>query len=220
MLSVDGLKVEIGPVPILRQVNLAILPGAMCGLIGRNGAGKTTLLRAVMGLLQAQAGSVRFAGEELLSRRGFDRARLGIGYMPEDRKLVPALTAEENVLLPAWATGIADHQARLARIYDLIPELREFRERPSMSLSGGQQKMVALARALMAGNRLLLLDEPTEGIAPILARRMVDVLAKLKAEGRSVLVAESNDTHLLGLLDRTYVIERGNVRCQEDATVG
>jgi branched-chain amino acid transport system ATP-binding protein len=220
MLSVDGLDVAIGPVPILRQVALAVPPGAMCGLIGRNGAGKTTLLRAVMGLLPAQSGSVRVAGEEMLSRRGFARARLGIGYMPEDRKLVPALTAEENVLLPAWATGIADHRARLARIYDLIPELREFRDRPSTSLSGGQQKMVALGRALMVGERLLLLDEPTEGIAPILARRMVDVLANLKAEGRSVLVAESNDTHLLGLLDRTYVIERGNVRCQEEATVG
>ena len=217
MLDVEGLEVAIGPVPVLRGVDLVVPGGAMCGLIGRNGAGKTTLLRAVMGLLKAQAGRVGFEARDLLPLPGFERARLGIGYMPEDRKLIPALTAEENVMLPVWSTGIADAAGRLDWIYRLMPEVREFRGRPSSSLSGGQQKLVALARALMAGRRLLLLDEPTEGIAPVLARRIVDVLSDLKREGLPVLIAESNDTHLHGLLDRTYVIERGSVRPREEA---
>ena len=217
MLSVEGLEVSIGAVPILRGVDLHVPTGAMCGLIGRNGAGKTTLMRAVMGLLKAHAGKVDFEGADVLRQPGYERARLGFGYMPEDRKLVPALTAEENVMLPVWSTGIADPTERLDWIYRLMPEVKEFRSRPSTSLSGGQQKLVALARALMAGRRLLLLDEPTEGIAPVLARRIVDVLADLKREGLSVLVAESNDTHLQGLLDRTYVIERGSVQLRGEA---
>ena len=217
MLAVEGLEVAIGAVPILRGVDLQVPTGAMCGLIGRNGAGKTTLMRAVMGLLKAHAGKVDFEGADVLRQPGYERARLGFGYMPEDRKLVPALTAEENVMLPVWSTGIADPTERLDWIYRLMPEVKEFRSRPSTSLSGGQQKLVALARALMAGRRLLLLDEPTEGIAPVLARRIVDVLADLKREGLSVLVAESNDTHLQGLLDRTYVIERGSVQLRGEA---
>jgi len=218
MLAVEGLGVAIGAVPILRGVDLQVPTGAMCGLIGRNGAGKTTLMRAVMGLLRAQAGTAVFEGDDMLRRPGYERARLGFGYMPEDRKLVPALTAEENIMLPVWSTGIVDPGERLDWIYRLMPEVKEFRSRPSTSLSGGQQKLVALARALMVGRRLLLLDEPTEGIAPVLARRIVDVLSDLKREGLSVLVAESNDTHLRGLLDRTYVIERGSVQLREEAT--
>lgn len=218
MLAVEALEVSFGPVPILRGVDLQVPSGAMCGLIGRNGAGKTTLMRAVMGLLKAQAGRVAFDGDEVLQRPGYERARIGFGYMPEDRKLIPALTAEENVMLPVWSTGIEDAARRLDWIYGLMPEVKEFRSRPSTSLSGGQQKLVALARALMVGRRLLLLDEPTEGIAPVLARRIVDVLSDLKREGMSVLVAESNDTHLHGLLDRTYVIERGSIQLQEEAT--
>jgi branched-chain amino acid transport system ATP-binding protein len=218
MLAVEGLDVSIGAVPILRGVDLQVPTGAMCGLIGRNGAGKTTLMRAVMGLLKTQSGRLAFEQDDLLPRPGFERARLGVGYMPEDRKLVPALTAEENVMLPVWSTGIENAAERLEWVYGLMPEVKEFRSRPSTSLSGGQQKLVALARALMVGRRLLLLDEPTEGIAPVLARRIVDVLSDLKREGMSVLVAESNDTHLHGLLDRTYVIERGSVRLREEAS--
>ena len=174
-------------------------------------------MRAVMGLLKSKAGSIGFDHHDLVAVQDFQRAHMGIGYMPEDRKLVPALTAEENILLPVWSTGIADPEHRLEWIYGLIPEAKEFRARPSMSLSGGQQKMVALSRALMVGERLLLLDEPTEGIAPVLTRRMIEVLSDLKREGLSVLIAESNDTHLRGLLDRTYVIERGSVQQQASA---
>lgn len=211
MLEVKGLDVDIGVVPVLRGIELGVPTGAMCGLIGRNGAGKTTLVRSIMGALRARAGHIRFDGNDLTTEPGHRRAPLGIGYMPEDRRLVPDLTAEENILVPVWATGAAGYQKRLDWIYALIPEVAAFRERNATELSGGQQKMVALARALVVGTRLLLLDEPTEGIAPVLARRFVEILRGLKAEGESVLIAESNDKHIAGLLDRSYVIERGSV---------
>lgn len=212
MLELQGVDVDIGLVPVLRGIELGVPSGSMCGLIGRNGAGKTTLMRSVMGALRARGGKITFDERDLGAEPGHRRAHLGIGYMPEDRRLVPDLTAEENILVPVWATGASDYQKRLDWIYELIPEVAAFRSRPATELSGGQQKMVALARALIVGTKLLLLDEPTEGIAPVLARRFVDILRDLKSEGESVLVAESNDKHLHGLLDRSYVIERGSVK--------
>lgn len=211
MLEVKDLDVDIGVVPVLRGVALGVPTGQMCGLIGRNGAGKTTLMRSVMGALRARAGSIQFGDRDVTAEPGHRRAHLGIGYMPEDRRLVPDLTAEDNILVPVWATRRTDYQTRLEWIYGLIPEVAAFRMRNATELSGGQQKMVALARALIVGTKLLLLDEPTEGIAPVLARRFVEILRNLKAEGESVLVAESNDKHIAGLLDRSYVIERGSI---------
>jgi branched-chain amino acid transport system ATP-binding protein len=211
MLDVSGLTVDIGPVNILRDVSLRLESKQMVGFIGRNGAGKTTFLRAMLGLLKANSGKIEFDGTELLALPAHKRAGLGIGYMPEDRKLVPNLTVEENIKTPVWSVGIDDWEARLEWIYTLIPEAIEFRHRPSTSLSGGQQKLAALARALMVGNRMLLLDEPSEGIAPALAKRMSDILANLKAEGVSILIAESNTQHCADLLDSMYVVERGSV---------
>lgn len=211
MLTIESLDVDIGNIPILRQIQLALEDGEIVGLIGRNGAGKTTLMRSVMGLLPSKAGAITFGDTGLQTMPGHRRAHLGIGYMPEDRRLVPEMTAEQNILVPVWSTGIPDYQDRLQWIYNIIPECLEFRGRAATALSGGQQKMVALARALMVGQRLLLLDEPTEGIAPVLALRMVEILADLKKEGVSILIAESNDAHIAELLDRTYVIERGSL---------
>ncbi|MBT6311807.1 MAG: ATP-binding cassette domain-containing protein [Alphaproteobacteria bacterium] len=211
MLEVNGLSVDIGPVNILRDVSLRLESKQMVGFIGRNGAGKTTFLRAVMGLLKAKAGTISLDDTELLALPAHHRAGLGIGYMPEDRKLVPNLTVEENIKTPVWSVGVENWEARLEWIYTLIPEAVEFRHRPSTSLSGGQQKLAALARALMVGNRMLLLDEPSEGIAPALAKRMSDILANLKAEGVSILIAESNTQHCADLLDSMYVVERGSV---------
>ncbi|MFN0300013.1 MAG: ABC transporter ATP-binding protein [Burkholderiales bacterium] len=211
MLKVEGLAVDIGPTQILRDINLEVPSGTMCGLIGRNGAGKTTLMRAVMGALKARSGRVSFDGADLGSEAPHRRAHLGIGFMPEDRRLVPALTAEENILLPTWSTGTKDAAERLQWIYDLMPEVKAFRARGSTELSGGQQKFVAFARALMAGTRLLMLDEPSEGIAPVFAQRMVEIMSDLKKKGESVLVAESNDIHIAPLLDRKFVIERGSI---------
>ena len=211
MLKVDSLDVNIGATPVLRGVTLEVPSGTMCGLIGRNGAGKTTFMRAVIGALKIQAGSLEFDGENLGDMAAHQRAHLGMGFMPEDRRLVPQLTAEENILLPTWTTRMRGSAERLERIYTLMPEVEEFRNRGATELSGGQQKFVAFARALMVGTKILLLDEPSEGIAPVFAQRMVEILANLKDEGESVLVAESNDKHIRELLDDSYIIERGSI---------
>ena len=211
MLSVAGLDVSIQSVRILRGVGLEVKAGQLAGLIGRNGAGKTTLMRSLMGLLPPSAGRIALDGRPLAGIPPHQRARLGIGYMPEDRRVIPQLTVEENVLLPAWAAGAGDGGTRLARIQEMIPEVRALGERRGLQLSGGQQKLVALARALLAGTKVLLLDEPFEGVAPVLARRLAEVIALLKREGRAVLLSESDLTHSRDLLDVVFRIDRGAV---------
>ncbi len=212
-LEIKGLDVAIGATGIIRGADLALRPGTVNGLIGRNGAGKTTLLRAVMGFLSPRGGSIRLGDTDLARVRSFDRVRLGIGYMPEDRKLVPDFTVADNILLPVWAGASGeDSDARLEKIFELMPELRPLAGRRANQLSGGQQKMVALGRALMAGTKLLLLDEPTEGLAPALAQRLAEVLGNLRGTGLTVLLAESNDTHVGDLIDEVFVIERGVTR--------
>ena len=211
MLSVKNLDVSIQSVRVLRGVSFALEPGSMTGLIGRNGAGKTTLMKSVMGLLKASGGSIRFEEHDLRAAPTHQRTRLGIGYMPEDRRLIPDLTVEENVLVPAWAAALPDAQARLEKVYRLIPEVRAFAARKGLQLSGGQQKLAALGRALMCGTRLLLLDEPFEGIAPALAHRLVQVVSDLKKEGMSVLLSESDLQHSERMVDRVIVIDRGAI---------
>lgn len=210
MLSLNMVNLSIQRVPILRDVSLEIGAGETCGLIGRNGAGKTTLMRAIMGALPLEKGSIHFEGVDLHSARAHERAVLGIGYLPEDRRLVPHFTVEENIMVSLWATGNKDNQ-RVKWVYELMPEIGRFADRKALTLSGGQQKLVALARALVAGSNLLLLDEPFEGVAPALAQRLMEVIANLKAENLSVLISESDYTHSEKLVDRVYSIERGEI---------
>ncbi|MGY9059734.1 MAG: ABC transporter ATP-binding protein [Candidatus Puniceispirillales bacterium] len=212
MLKINKLNVDIGLIQILKNVSLDLEKGQMVGLIGRNGAGKTTLLRAIMGILKTKSGELIFEENDLIKLPAQKRAYLSIGYMPEDRKLIPSMTAEENILTPAWATGIKDWESRLKWIYKIIPEALELKDRPSTSLSGGQQKLIALSRALMVGSKLLLLDEPSEGIAPALTKRIIDILNNLKKEGVTTLIAESNAGHYKGMLDKSFIIERGEIK--------
>jgi len=211
MLRLDRVSVSIGTVGILREVSLEVGSGEFAGLIGRNGAGKTTLLRTIMGLLPHRNGAMVLDGAPLARLPVHGRVKLGVGYMPEDRRLVPGLSAKENVLLPAWSAGVADPAERLAEVYRLIPEVEAFRTRKALQLSGGQQKLVAFARAIMAGRRLLLLDEPFEGVAPVLARRLAEVIAGLRNSGLTVVLCESSLVHTHGLLDRVFDIDRGAV---------
>jgi branched-chain amino acid transport system ATP-binding protein len=215
VLSIRGLNVAISGVPILREVSLELPQGSMAGLIGRNGAGKTTLMKSLMGLLKVSSGTARFGDTDLLALPTHARARLGIGYMPEDRRLVPELTAEENALVPAWAVRAPDAAARLQRAYTLVPEAREISARKGLQLSGGQQKLVALARALVCGTKLLLLDEPFEGVAPALAQRLAEVVAGLKKEGMSVILSESDLQHSERMVDRVFEIDRGSIALKE-----
>ena len=211
MLRIEALDVSIASVGILRGVNMDVPTGKFVGLIGRNGAGKTTLMRSVMGILPPRQGSISFDGAVLGKIPVHERARNGIGYMPEDRRLVPSLTVEENVLIPAWSAGVADPRERLADVYKMIPEVRAFSERRALQLSGGQQKLVALARALMCGTKLLLLDEPFEGVAPVLAKRLAEVISGLKQRGLSIVLTESDLSHSRDMLDVIYAIDRGQV---------
>lgn len=224
ILQLEQLVVNIQKTPVLRGLSLTIDDGEFIVLKGRNGAGKTTTLRTIMGLIEPVSGSVNLFEQNAATIEAHDRPALGIGYMPEDRRLVPQLTVEENMLLPSWVIDGLDHQRSLSFIYDLMPELQVMKSRKALLLSGGQQKMVALGRALMAGTRLLALDEPFEGVAPALANRLVEVISALREEGRSILVAQSELAHTETLMDREYVIERGaivsNVPIQEQAKAG
>lgn len=210
MLTIDDLSLSIQRVPILHNLSMELETGTTCGLIGRNGAGKTSLMRSIMGLLPLESGSIEFNHVALHKAKAHERASLGIGYLPEDRRLVPNFTVEENILVPLWATGSHDRD-RLEWVYELMPEIGRFAERKVLTLSGGQQKLVALARAMVAGRDLLLLDEPFEGVAPALAQRLMDVISNLKSENLSVLISESDYTHSEKVVDKVYSIERGQL---------
>jgi len=209
MLQIESLHVNIQNVEALRGLSLSVPNGAMVGLVGRNGAGKTTLMRSVMGHLPVRSGRMVFDGQDIAVLPSHRRAALGIGYMPEDRGLVPELTVEENILLPVWVNRALRAEERLELVYRVLPELKEMRERRALLLSGGQQKLAALARALAVGTRLLLLDEPFEGVAPVLSKRLAEVIAGLKGSAVAVLMAQSDLNHARSLVDHEVVIERG-----------
>ena len=209
MLELRDLQVQLASSQVLRGFSLSVPQGQMVGLVGRNGAGKTSTMRSIMGHLRLQQGSMLFEGQDLCALPPQARAALGIGYMPEDRGLVPELTVEENMLIPLWVSKTLNPDERLAFVYQVLPELKDMSQRRALLLSGGQQKLVALGRALAVGTRLLLLDEPFEGVAPALSMRVSEVLSRLKGSQLSVLISQSDLNHASGLLDTKVVIERG-----------
>ncbi len=191
--------------------------GKIVGLVGRNGAGKTTTLRSIMGLIPAVCDQLTLGGEDLSALPPEGRARRGIGYMPEDRRLISGLTAEENILVPGWALGLTDASERLRRIYSLMPAVEALAGRTAGQLSGGQQKLVALARSFMNGRRVLLLDEPFEGVAMGLAQRMAEAIRRFQEQelDLGVLVAESDLKRARLLAQKVYIIERGEIVGEE-----
>jgi branched-chain amino acid transport system ATP-binding protein len=209
MLRIESVYVSIQSVQALRGFSLSVPTGNMVGLVGRNGAGKTTLLRTVMGHLKPTSGRLSWNGSDLAGVKRHERALLGIGYMPEDRGLVPELTVEENILVPVWVSPTLDPAERLKRVYHVLPELKDMRDRRALLLSGGQQKLVALGRAIAVGTKLLLLDEPFEGIAPALSQRLSEVIFGLRGSEMSVVIAQSELNHAASMLDQEVVIERG-----------
>ena len=215
MLEIKGLSAEIEGVQVLRRANLSLAEGATVALIGRNGAGKTSLLRAIMGFMRVTEGEISFDGRPLDAVKAHLRPRLGIGYAPEDRRLFPAFTIEENIRLPAEVMKLpaAEIARRLDGIYAVLPELAELRHRPAAGLSGGQGKMAALARALMIGSRVILLDEPFQGLAPVLANRYAAALRTLRDShpDLALLITESNPSLLRNFAEKAYAIERGEV---------
>lgn len=208
MLRVNDVRVTIKGFIILRGVTLNIPSGGLIGLVGRNGAGKTTTLKSIMGLVPVSAGVISFDGQDLANVPGHRRAHLGFGYMPEDRRLIGALTVQDNILTPAWASGLEGADRRLDYIYQMMPDIQTWASRRATQLSGGQQKMVALARAIMSGTKLLLLDEPFEGLSPLIGGKLGKTIQDIQREGLSVLIAES-DGRRIDFVKEICTIERG-----------
>jgi branched-chain amino acid transport system ATP-binding protein len=220
LLSVRGLDAAVEGFQVTQGVDLDVDAGEAVGLVGRNGAGKTTTFRAVMGLTTVLDGSVRYAGTELTDVSPERIPRLGIGYQPEDRKLFTGMTIDENFRLPIWTSGdergIEDEDAVVEDIYDVFDELDDRRDAKVQNLSGGQAKMVAIGRALALQPDLLILDEPLEGLAPIVVENLKGYIQAINDRGIAVLIAESNVTHVPEVVDRTYVIERGEIVASGD----
>ena len=215
MLSLDKVSVSIEGVRVLRKVSCDIVERKTTVLIGRNGAGKTTTLRAIMGLIARDEGSIHLDADDLGGQPAYTRARAGIGYAPEDRRLIPELSVEENIRLPALALNLAKPEIarRLDEIYALLPELHVMRSRPAGGVSGGQGKMVALGRALTVARKVLLLDEPFQGLAPALALDYARTLGELRKHRPelALLITESSPVLLDRIADRTLQIERGEI---------
>lgn len=218
MLDVDRIDTWRGPVQVLRGVSLRVADGESVVLVGRNGAGKTTTIETIMGLLPARAGEVSFRGRPITSLPAFQRARLGIGYAPEDAGIFPDLSVAENFHICEWLGGAAaagNGRAAQAdveeRIFAVFPEVNALMQRRGLHLSGGQKKIVAIARAMALSPAILLLDEPFEGLAPVVVTRFIDAVKKIKSMGISLLIAESNLMTATRIADRLYAIDRGEI---------
>ncbi|MGA0569973.1 ABC transporter ATP-binding protein [Variovorax sp. VNK109] len=207
-VEVKGLHAYYGDSHVLHGIDLNVRPGEVVTLLGRNGAGRTTTLRAVMGLLSRCEGAVRIRGRDALGLAPHRVARLGVGYCPEERGIFASLSAEENLLLPPV---VASGGMSLERIYELFPNLHERRKSPGGRLSGGEQQMLALARILRTGSRILLLDEITEGLAPVIVKALSAAIRELKKEAFTIVLVEQNFQFARRVADRHYVIERGAV---------
>ena len=209
LLEIDGLVARYGQIEALRGVTLAVGEGEAVALVGANGAGKSTLMKCVMGLLPAAAGTVRFAGEVLNAQPVYARAALGIGYSPEGRRIFPGLTVHENLLVASRERD--GGRARVEEVYGIFPGRRDKRAALGWALSGGQQQMLAIGRALMLRPRLLLLDEPSLGLSPILATEVLNRIDDITASGTAVLLAEQNVHKALSVSHRAYVIQLGRM---------
>jgi branched-chain amino acid transport system ATP-binding protein len=215
MLRFKNINAHIQGAQVLRNVNITLPSSATASIIGRNGAGKTTLFRTLMGLITPTSGTIQFEDKELTSVDAYLRPGFGIGYSPEDRRIFRKFTVEQNLELPAKAIGLPPQEVRnrLEHVYDILPELKEMRQRSGGTVSGGQGKIIALGRALMIGKKLVLLDEPFQGLAPVLARRYADVLRDVRDKNpeTTLIITESSPDLLRGFGDQTYQIERGEV---------
>jgi branched-chain amino acid transport system ATP-binding protein len=212
MLSVRDLAVDIQGSRVLRDVSFSVGQGELVCFVGRNGAGKTTTLRSIMGFRKPVSGTIEFEEQTIVGLQPFQIARLGVGYAPEESEVFSELTVAENIAMPTWTCpNPRPAEERIAAAYKVFPRLERYRERGGQALSGGERKMVSIARALALGPKLLLLDEPTEGLSPAIVPSIVEGLGNIRAFGHAVFIAESNIHHVPDFTDRLYVIERGEI---------
>ncbi|HZP78258.1 MAG TPA: ABC transporter ATP-binding protein [Pseudolabrys sp.] len=212
LLAVDKIETSYGLSQVLFGISLTIEAGEVVTLMGRNGMGKTTTVRSIMGLTRARAGSIRFAGDEIRHLPAYRVAKRGLGLVPEGRQIFPNLTTYENLVATATARQTAENPWTLDRVYALFPRLAERRDSAGNQLSGGEQQMLSIARALLTNPGVLLMDEPTEGLAPVIVEALTAVLARLRAEsGLSIILVEQNSRVALEFSDRTVVLDKGRV---------
>jgi branched-chain amino acid transport system ATP-binding protein len=212
MLSAQNLTVNVEGSRVLRGISFDVKAGELVYLVGRNGAGKTTTFRTIMGFRRSAAGAITFDGVHVMGLRPYQIARLGVGFAPEESEVFGELTVAENIALPTWVNPQAGlPQARIEEAYRVFPQLERHRARSGHALSGGERKMVSIARALALGPKLLLLDEPTEGLSPVIVPSIIQGLANIRSYGHALLIAESNIYHVPDFADRLYVIERGEI---------
>ena len=212
MLSVEGLQVSYGPITALWDVRFDVRPKEIVALVGANGAGKTTTLKAISGLVRPRAGSVLLDGTPIEHLPTTAIVARGVVHVPEGRKLFPEMTVRDNLLLGGFPRGARPHQAeRLEQVFGIFPRLRERRRQVAGTLSGGEQQMVAIGRGLMAGPRILMLDEPSLGLAPIMVDEMFRVVEAINQAGVTVLLVEQNTEHALAIAHRGFVLESGRV---------
>ncbi len=218
MLQVQGLDAWYGRSHVVQGLDFEVRAGEIVTLMGRNGAGKTSTLKAIMGLLAKRGGSVRFDGQEILGQPAHTRFHLGLAYVPEERRIVPGLTVRENLRLGLIA-GRERHleRERIAEIARTFPRLNERMEQEGTSLSGGEQQMLAIARAMMARPRMILLDEPSEGIMPLLVHEMFELFVRMKRDGTTILLVEQNVERALQISDRAVILDQGRIVHQGDA---
>ncbi len=215
ILELKNVKVRYSGIPVLQGVSLSVAPGETVCVLGSNGAGKSTLLRSVMGTQPAFEGRIMFMGREIQALRTEAIVRLGIIYVPEEKMLFGPLTVEENLMLGAYIFNDTKKiQTTLEFVYDLFPRLEERRTQAASTLSGGEQQMVAIGRGLMSGPKILMLDEPSLGLAPVLVDEVLDTVRRLKKEGITILLVEQNVREALDLSDRGYVIQTGRIVTQ------
>jgi branched-chain amino acid transport system ATP-binding protein len=208
MLDVKGIHTYYGLSHILFDVSFTVSKGEVVGLLGRNGAGKSTTMRSIMGLTPPKAGAITFNGADITGRKPYLLVRDGIGYVPDDRRVFAGLSVDDNLEIAFQRSNDWNKE----RIYDLFPALAEIKTRKAGNLSGGEQQMLAIARALMNGPELLLLDEPTEGLAPLIVRSLEEQILKLKEAGISILLSEQNVRSALRMITRAYIIDEGIIR--------
>ena len=218
LLQVDGLDAWYDRSHVVQSLSLQVRPGEIVTLMGRNGAGKTTTLRALMGLVAKRAGTVRFDGQDCLAEPAHTRFHHGLAYVPEDRRIVPGLTVRENLQLGVIACkGKSDLVRLVDEIAETFPRLRERLDQEGSSLSGGEQQMLAIARAMMAKPKMILLDEPSEGIMPLLVHEMFELFARMRAQGTTLLLVEQNVERALSISDRAYILDQGRIVHSGDA---
>ncbi len=217
MLEVEGLDAWYGPSHVVHGLSFTVERGEIVALVGRNGAGKTSTLRAIMGLMPRATGQVRFGGTEILPLGAHQRFRLGLAYVPEERRIVPSLTVRENLQLGLVAAGRTDERAAIDEIAEIFPRLKERLSQDGTTLSGGEQQMLAIARAIISHPKMVLLDEPSEGIMPVLVEEMGLLFRRLRDQGTTLLLVEQNVEWALKLASRAIIIDQGEVVHQSSA---